>query len=168
MGLTTNISTRLEIDDRVARDTGVARFPSSTIRTVRWTDGTGASEADVEWTDVRTLTASATEDLTLSDGSLTNGLGETVTVATIKAVRVYADPGNTNNVKVTRPASNGVPLFLAAGDGIALGPGEEFFWHVDSGAGKTVTPSTGDLLTVTNSAGGTSVTYTIEIVGTSV
>jgi hypothetical protein len=37
-----------------------------------------------------------------------------------------ADAGNTNDVQLTRPAANGVPLFLAAGDGVAIGPGDIF------------------------------------------
>jgi hypothetical protein len=164
--LTTTITTKIAATESAAFDTGTASYPSLVTRTLQWTSGTGASQADKLWTDIRTLTASATEDLDLA-GSLPDALGGSVVFATIKAVRVYADAGNTNDVQLTRPASNGVPLFLAAGDGIALGPDQEFFWHVGAGAGKTVTAATGDLLTITNSAGSTSVTYTIEIIGTS-
>jgi hypothetical protein len=57
--------------------------------------------------------------------------------------------------------------FLAAGDGVSIGPGGCFLIADPSLAGLgTVTPGTGDLITVTNAAGGTGVDYEIMIVGT--
>jgi hypothetical protein len=119
----------------------------------------------VLWHDQRTLASEATEDLDLA-GSLTDSFGATVTIVKLKAVIVVAAAGNTNNVEVTMPAANGVPLFLAAEDGIPVLPGGEFRW-VAPGAGVTVTAGTGDLLTFTNSSSGTSVTYDVILVGTS-
>ena len=91
------------------------------------TSGTGADQADMSWHDTRTLAASATEDLDLA-GVLTNAFGDTQTFARIKMVLVTAASANTNNVNVTRPASNGVPLFLAAGDGVPVRPNGLFCW----------------------------------------
>ena len=68
--------------------------------------------------------------------------------------------------EVTRPGANGVPLFMAAGDGIALGPGD-WIAIAMSAAGKTVTADTGDLLHVKNSAGSTEVKYRVILLGTS-
>ncbi len=127
--------------------------------------GTGANQADRVFTDQRTLTASATENLDLA-GVLLDAFGAAITFATIKAVIIKAASGNTNDVQLTRPASNGVPLFLAASDGIPIKPGGMFVWTAP-GTGITVTAGTGDILTVTNSAGGTSVTYDVIIIGTS-
>lgn len=149
-----------------ALDLGTAVFPFALSSAVSLTNGTAAGQADRVFADTRTLAASATENLDLA-GVLTDAYGATLTFVTIKAVIVKAAAANTNNVNVTMPASNGVPLFLAAGDGIALKPGYSFSWF-GSGAGVTVTPATGDLLTVTNSAAGTGVTYDIVIIGTSV
>lgn len=136
------------------------------VKRVTLTSGTGANQGDMMWHDQRTLTASATEDLDLA-GVLTNAFGDTQTFARIKAVIVYAATANTNNVNVTRPASNGVPLFLAAGDGIPVRPGGLFQWVAPDATGVVVTASTGDLLTFTNSAGSTSVTYDVIIIGAS-
>lgn len=130
------------------------------------TSGTGANQADRIFHDQRTLGASATEDLDLA-ASLTGPLGSTVTFAKLKLLMVTAAAANTNNVQLTRPASNGVPLFLAASDGIAIRPGGGFLWWSPDSTGVTVTASTGDLLTLTNSAGSTSVTYDVIIIGTS-
>lgn len=130
------------------------------------TSGTGANQADMLWHDTRTLNASATEDLDLA-GSLTGPLGGTLTFARIKLVMVTAASGNTNNVNVQRASSNGVPLFLAASDGLAVRPGGVFLWAATDSTGVAVTAGTGDLLTFTNSAGSTSVTYSVMIVGAS-
>jgi len=129
-------------------------------------NGTGANSADLMFHDQRTLAASGTEDLDLA-GSLANAYGTTLTFVEVRAVLISAATANTNNVNVTRPASNGVPLFLAAGDGIPVPPGGVFMWSCPADGKVAVTASTGDLLTITNSSSGTSVTYDVVIVGTS-
>jgi hypothetical protein len=151
-----------------ALDLGTASFPFSGGVSFTLTDGTTAGKADRIFTDTRTLAASATENIDLA-GSLTDAFGTATSFATIKAVIVSAASGNTNSVQVTRPASNGVPLFMAAGDGIALRPGGVFAWVAGSAdaTGVAVTAGTGDLLTITNSAGSTGVDYSVMIVGAS-
>lgn len=131
-------------------------------------NGTAANDADLMFHDQRTLAASGTEDLDLA-GSLANPLtGATMTFAELRAIMFFAAAANTNNVQVTRPASNGVPSWLlAAGDGIAIPPGGCFLWACPADGKVTVTAGTGDLITVTNSAGSTSVTYDVVILGTS-
>jgi hypothetical protein len=130
------------------------------------TTGTGANQSDMQWSDRRNLSASGTEDLDLA-GSLTGPLGTTLTFARIKAVIIKADAANSNAVQVTRPASNGAPLFMAAGDGISLAAGETFAWFSPTAAGKVVTAATGDLLTITNSAGSSGINYEIIVLGAS-
>lgn len=131
----------------------------------QWTSGTGASQSDKRFRGSYTISASSTQTLDLA-GSLTDPFGATITFAKIKKVEIYAASGNTNDVNVIRPASNGVPLFLAAGDGIPVKPGGALVW-VAPGTGVTVTAGTGDLLDLTNSAGGTSVDVDVIIEGTS-
>jgi len=131
------------------------------------TNGTAANQADKVWSDSSTIAASGTDSIDLA-GSLTDAFGAALTFARIKAVVVTAAAGNTNNVNVTRPASNGAPLFLAAGDGIAVRPGGMFCWVCGDATGVAVTAGTGDLLDIVNSAGGTSVTYDVAIIGASV
>jgi hypothetical protein len=142
---------------------GVQTFAESLV--LSFTDGTAANQVDKAWTDQRTLVGSATEDLDLA-ASLVDAFGDTVTFVKLKAVIILAAAGNTNNVNVTRPGSNGLVLFLAAGDGIAIKPGGCFVWACP-GTGITVTAATGDLLTFTNSAGGTDVIYDVILLGTS-
>lgn len=166
MALSTNLLVSLSAELTSALDLVTVSSPLSISNRTRLTSGTGLAAADMQWSDTRTLAASATEDLDLA-GSLTGPLGTTLTFARIKLVYVTAAVANTNDVQITRPASNGVPLFLAAGDGLAVKPGGGFLWHAPNAAGVAVTASTGDLLTLTNSAGSTGVTYSIVILGAS-
>lgn len=147
-------------------DLAVAAAPTLADLNYTWATGTGANQADKVFSDQRTVNASANEDLDLA-GVLTDALNQSLTFAKVKAIYVKASASNANNVQVTRPASNGVPWLLAAGDGIALRPGATFIWISPDATGVSVTAGTGDLINVANSGGGTSVVYDIIIIGTS-
>lgn len=159
------------VDFKVASTFTNARDLSSTVDKLELaylkslTNGTGSGQSDLIFHDQRTINASATDSLDLA-GSLTNAVGATLTFAKLKLLYVRAASTNTNNVNVTRPASNGVPLFLAAGDGVPVLPDGALLW-VAPGAGVTVTAGTGDLIDLVNSGAGTSVVYEIVLIGTS-
>lgn len=165
MPLTADIQLNATGRQTGALDLGTEVFPFALTSAISLANGTAAGQADRVFADTRTLAASGTENLDLA-GTLLDAFGVVLTFATIKAVIVRASPLNTNNVNVTMPASNGVPLFLAAGDGVAVRPGYAFALF-GSGPGVAVTPTTGDLLTITNSGAGTPVTYDVLIIGTS-
>jgi hypothetical protein len=129
-------------------------------------NGTSSSQADLSFHDQRTLAASGTEDLDLA-GSLAGPFGASQVFVELRAILISASSANTNNVRVTRPAANGVPLFLAASDGIDIPPGGVFLWSCPADGKVSVTAGTGDLITITNSSSGTSVTYDVVLVGTS-
>jgi hypothetical protein len=149
-----------------AIDLGTGDFPFTLASSVSLSSGVAAGMVDREFTDTRTLVASATEDLDLA-GVQTDPFGALITFATIKGIFIKAASGNTNNIHISRPAgATGVPLFLAISDGFVLRPGYTFALF-GSGAGITVTPASGDLITITNAAGGTSVSHDIVILGTS-
>jgi hypothetical protein len=166
MALATDLSVRLAATLTNPLDLSTPADALVKAVTLALTSGTGASQANMMWHDQRTLSASATENLDLA-GSLTNAFGTTQTFARIKLVLVSAAAANTNNVNVIREGTNGVPLFLALGDGIPVRPGGVFLWAATDSTSVAVTAGTGDLLTVTNSAGSTSVTYDIIIIGAS-
>ena len=137
--------------------------------TLTFTDGTAAGSADRIWVDTRTLTASSSETIDLS-GTLTNAYGDSVVFADLRAILVTADSTNTNNVNVTRPSTSpitGLPLFLADGDGIAVRPGGVFVWGCPDATGVAVTATTADKISFANSAGSTSVTYSVILIGAS-
>lgn len=129
-------------------------------------NGTAANSADLCFHDQRTVAASGTDAIDLA-GSLAGPFGASQVFVELRAVLVFAAAANTNNVRVNRPASNGVPLFLAAGDGIDVPPGGVFLWACPADGKVTVTAGTGDLLNIDNSSSGTSVTYDVVIIGCS-
>jgi len=134
--------------------------------TLTYTDGAGAGQANLQWSDERTIAASGSENLDLS-GSLTSLLGSAI-FARVKYIKITASANNTNSVNFSRPASNGLAgIFMAASDGVSIPPGGKFEWGDPGATGVAVTASTGDLLTVANSSSGTSVTYRIIIIGAS-
>jgi len=167
MALSTELYLKLTATLTGTADLVTPSAPLTLANFTTLTSGTGDHAADMMWSDTRTLSASATEDLDLA-GSLSPHVGTgTLTFARIKLLYFAAASGNTNNVNITRPASNGVPWMLAAGDGFPLVPDGKFVWVAPNAAGIAVTASTGDLITVTNSAGSTSVTYDVVIIGAS-
>lgn len=131
------------------------------------TSGTTGDEADLVFHDTRTLAAEGTENLDLA-GVLTSALGATLTFVQIKALMVSAAAANTNNVVVTLPAANGVPLVSDSENVFPpVRPGGIALWFDPGDAGIAVTAGTGDLITITNSGAGTAVTYDVIILGTS-
>lgn len=167
MTLTSNISVNVTGNYSLALDLATKTCNLLKAYSVDLASGTAANQADMIWHDQRTLTASATEDLDLA-ASLTDLLtGAAITFARVKTLVVIASSGNTNNVQVTRPASNGVPIFIAAGDGVNVRPNGCLVIHAPDATAYAVTAGTGDLLTFTNSAGSTSVTYDVILIGAS-
>lgn len=165
MTLATTIDVNLAATLSSALDLVTATAPLSYSNRITIPNGTASGQADLCWSDQRTVTASGTDALDLA-GVLTGNLGGTLTIVKLKLVYVKAASGNTNACRINRPVSNGVPIFLAAGDGIDILPGGEFLW-VGPGAGVTVTAATGDLINIDNSSSGTSVTYDVVLIGTS-
>lgn len=143
----------------------LASAPVKATRRLTLATGTGNAQADKVFAGTRTVAASSTDALDLA-GTLLDPFGVTLTIVKLKAVLIRAAAANVNNVRLNRPATNGVPLFLAASDGIDILPGGLILW-VAPNTGVTVTPATGDLINCDNSGAGTSVTYDVVIIGTS-
>ena len=165
-GTIDHVNVTLKIDSQLNSplDLSTAFDPILINQLITFSNGTATGTCSQHWSDTRTLTASATENLDMA-ASIVNVFGTTLTFAKLKVVYVKAAAANTNDVQFQRATTNGVPLFMAATDGIALAPGE-IFLYVSPGVGKTVTAATGDIFTITNSAGGTSVSYDIVLIGT--
>lgn len=150
-----------------SNDLGTPKLQISPIsELIQFEQGTNTvGKADLMFSDTRTLAASATEDLDLS-GVLTDAFGAVITGAELLLIYVKAAAANVNNVQLTRSAANGVPIFMAAGDGYAIKPGKHF--DIIDRDGITITPATGDKITLTNSGAGNSVTYNILIIARTV
>lgn len=164
--LRTVITAQIETTMRNVLDLSTPTDTLSEAAKIILSNGTGANSADLCFHDQRTIAASANEDLDLA-GSLAGPFGAAQVFVEVRAFMIKAASGNTNNVRVTRPATNGVPLFLAASDGIDVPPGGVFLWSCPADGKVTVTAGTGDLINVANSSSGTPVTYDVVIIGAS-
>lgn len=131
-----------------------------------FSDGTGANQIKQVFADTRTLSASATEDLDLA-GGLTNALGTAITFTKIRAIAIRAAATNTNNVLVGGAASAQFATWVGdATDVVVVRPGGLFLLIAPDTTGYAVTATSADLLKIANSAGGTSVSYDIVLLGT--
>lgn len=130
--------------------------------------GTGAGKADLSWHDTRTLAASGTEDLDLV-GTLLDAFGDTFTPVRIKAIWLKAAAANTNNVVVGGASATQWAALLGTAGTVTLRPGAQFFAAAGEAdaTGYVCAAGATDLLKVLNSAAGTSVTYSIALIGVS-
>lgn len=168
MALTSKLRVELNATQSTTRDTGTATVPHTVSRAISLANGVAAGQADLIYSDTNTLAASATTTLDLA-GVLTD-LGATLTFVKVKGLVVVAATGNSNNVVIGGAASNAFSsMFGDATDKLVVRPGGFAAVGVGAGdlAGYAVTAGTGDQLLIANSGAGTSVTYTIAIVGTS-
>lgn len=128
-------------------------------------DGVGAGAATKVFSSLRTLAASATENLDLA-GALTDPSNVAVVFTGIKAIYVKAAEANVNDVIIGGHATAAfVGPFGAAANTIAVAPGETFFISKFNAAGWPVTATTADMIKVLNSGAGTAVNYEVVIVG---
>lgn len=147
-----------------ANDLGTPQMPFQLSERVEFSPGAAAGQANIVFSDTRTIAASSNDDLDLN-GSLPGSLSGTVGFTLVRAIIIRAAAGNTNNVVVGGAASNQfVGPFGAAAHTLAIRPGDELF-ITNRGPGWTVTPGTGDLLRIANGGAGTPVTYDIIIIG---
>jgi hypothetical protein len=147
-------------------DVGSVNYPVSFTATYNFADGVGANQAKEIFTDTRTLTASASENLDLA-GVLTDAFGNVITFTKIKAIVITADAANVNDVVIGNHATAAALLFFgAATHTAAIKPGGMLVSVAPDVNGYAVTATTADMLKVLNGGAGTSVNYTIAIIGT--
>lgn len=125
--------------------------------TLSFTDGTGAGECDLAWSDQNTLSGSASATLDLTN--LTGTVGETITFAKVKGL-VIENTG-TEAITVGNAASNAFDGFLGGPTETVIIPASGKF-VIASDTGFTVDGTHKDL-----KLAGTSPTYNIWIIGTS-
>jgi hypothetical protein len=168
MALTSSLSIAANASLSTALDLATATVPLQVRKAVSLASGTTAGKADKVFSDRRTLAASGTEDLDLA-GVLLDAFGAAITFARIKGLVISAAAANTNNVVVGAASATQWATLLNTTGTITLRPGASFcaIAGVADATGWAVTAGTGDLLKVANSAGSTSVTYDIVIIGAS-
>lgn len=129
-------------------------------------DGSLAGQATQIFTDKRVLAASANETLDLNGSTLKNVFGDNFSLTRVVALVIIAEAGNTNDVLFGPAASNGfVTPFNAAADRLKVKPNGWVALVAPDANGYAVVAGTGDGLFVANAAGGSSVTYTVVVIG---
>jgi hypothetical protein len=162
---TSKLTLKIDATGTKSNDQGTASDPIALDWTQLFSSGTGANQASNVFHDTRTISASSSENLDLA-GSLTNAFGDTLTFTKIKAIAIHADAGNTNDVQVGGAASNAFNTWVGDDtDIVAVKPGGTLILVAPNSSGYAVTADTGDILKVANSSSGTSVTYTVVILG---
>lgn len=132
---------------------------------LQFSNGVGANQANVIWSDRRTLTASTTEDLDFAAGGLVDALGVAVAPAKIRAVFISSSSLNVQNITLFGDAAS-IPFLGTAATTVTLKPGGIYLQVAPDVGGIAVTAGTGDIIQVANGAG-VSVTYDIIVLGTS-
>lgn len=128
---------------------------------VELTNGTGANQATIEWSDERTITGSSSDTLDLV-GALTTVFGKTITFTAIKAIFILPSSSNANNLTVG--GGNFATWVADPSDKVVVVPGGALALVNPSAAGYAVTSSSGDVLTI-NNLSATASTYKIILVG---
>ena len=141
--------------------TGGPRYNVALAYLQKLTDGTGANNIDLAYVDERSVNASSNDDIDLS-GVLSTAIGVSFVAAEIVAIVIInapfksSDPANTSDLTIGS-GTNPFIGFLGAIHTIGpIKPGGVFMLAAGDAAGiGTVTASTGDILRVANSSGGT-------------
>lgn len=145
-------------------DIGTARLDVNYSKRYSVANGTGADQANMVFTDTRTISASSSDDLDLY-GGLTNAFGDTINFTAVHGIFIFAASGNTNNLIIGGDGSALVNYVGNANDVVNVKPGGMFAIYDPSAGGYGVTNSSADVLQIANSSSGTSVTYDIIVIG---
>lgn len=169
--MATSLQTQLKVEVIANLANVVGLYQSNSIinnaATASLAQGTGANQSDRIYHETNTLGASATKDYDLA-GVLTDIYGTVISFARVKAVAIFADAANTNNVVLGgAAATQWVGPFGAAAHTIHVRPGGALLFFCSDATGWPVGAGATDFLRAANSAGGTSVTYSIIVIGAS-
>jgi len=131
----------------------------------QYSDGTGADQAQLIFSDSRTATGSSSDNLDLA-GSLVGALGATLTFAAVKEI-IVKNKSAANQLRVGKKIANGFagPFDQTAGAlGVIVEPNGLLHLRNPGAAGWPVTAATADLLSIEN-LGATTTDYDVILIG---
>lgn len=169
MAATLTSTVNMQLDAILANLVGVANVQANLSRgqRVSLASGVGANQADKVFSETRSIAASGTFDYDLA-GVLTDVFGAVCTFARIKAIAVFADAGNTNNVVLGNAAATQfLGPFGAAVHTAHVRPGGSVLFFAPDATGWPVGAGATDLFRITNGAAGTAVLFDIVFLGAS-
>ena len=169
------------IDVEVDIDSGSAiSYVYNIVSTGVWTwsgstpNGTGNNQAQLQWSDERTVAAGVDDDLDIA-GGLTNVAGEATAFAKVKLIHIENRNTTGTNVLHIKPGpSSGFDTWIGGTDPYIIlrggflngtNPGGSINLIALDSVGYEVGSGTGDILTVTN-PGASSILYRIILIGT--
>ena len=128
--------------------------------------GSGDNQADQYWSDKRTLAAGASENLDLNDGSLSNGLGQTITLTKLKMLWIK-NLSTVAVIAVGGAALNALDSIFAdvAASKVRVQREDVFVIGGKCGTGSYAVDGTHKVLKIENEDPDASLTYEIVIVG---
>jgi hypothetical protein len=130
------------------------------------TNGTGANQANAMFSDQREIAASGNDDLDLA-GTLTDAFGATVTFARVKLLLIKAADTNQNNLVVGGASSTFTSWVTGTNAAVVVRPGGLLVLSAADATAYAVTATSADVLRLSNSGAGSSISYDIVVIGTS-
>lgn len=168
MPLSTILAAAVTVEQTNPLDLGTVSAPLTFRKGITLLNGTGGNQADKAFHDRRTLAASTAEDLDLA-GVLVDAFGATLSFARVKGLIISSVSANANNITVGGAGANGFISWVgAAAHTVTVRPGGCLALYAPDATAYAVTSATADLLHITNAGAGTSVTYDVVIIGSSV
>lgn len=142
-------------------DIGEAGHEIDKIYLTKFTNGTGANQAQVIFSDSRSTAGN--DDLDLA-GGLTDALGNVLTFTSVKTIIVKAADANTTNVLIGAEGTNEFSSFFGDDtDKLVLPPGGVFMITNPGATGFGVTATTADKLRIAAASG--TVAFEVILIG---
>lgn len=163
--LSGKVSIDLTLSLKKSMNLGYAEYPINLSMKNVFQRGFGDSEAVASFIDTREISASGSESIDLS-GGLNSSFGSALMFTRVKALIIKADDSNTNDVLVGGGTDAFSALFGDASDKFRVKPGGTVALIAPQHDGYIVKGDSADILSIANSGGGTSVIYTVILIGT--
>lgn len=148
MSQSARITVDVKVDQAVQGDLNVAKNSAAFSEIVQLLNGTETGQASKTFSDRRTVAGGATDSLDLT-ATLLDAFGAAISFTAIKAIVIKAAAANGDTLTIGGN-ENAFDTFLGADtDTLVINPGGVLVL-ADGGTGYAVTPSTGDVLDITN------------------
>lgn len=165
MSLQTQIFAQINATETKTPNVGSASASQTVARSFLLATGTQPGQADLCFSDKRTITASAVDMLDLN-GVLSDVFGSMINAAHVKAILIIADAGNSGKLTLSGVASKAFNGPLGGTNPTAdINPGG-LLMYADPNAGWVVTPATADTIQITNTSANAA-NYEIAVIAAS-
>lgn len=163
MGLQLNLSVSINGAYTGAAAVGSVADTIALSDALSYVTGSGAGQADLLYTEKINIAASGAQTLVLS--ALTDPLGAAIAFARIKAIVLFPDPGNINDIVLGDAAASAFVGPLGVTGMAHARPNGQLIFAAGDAVGWPVTASTADQLKLANSGSGTAVTGVLMLIG---